>query len=163
MLRAARGARVPLGYAEDMARAVGDFGDEAAFAAAARALSKPFEKAKFKEAGGVLTFKSAPAIAALPVALDALRAGIEAISLDGIDEEDLIAPYLDYSAAGDFFVAKNGVRLTHSAARSVPVPMARLPLPIETLETLQDLAALTYVPASEASRAGAGAGAIDND
>ncbi|MEM9351185.1 MAG: hypothetical protein AAGA47_13065, partial [Pseudomonadota bacterium] len=163
LLRAARGARVPLGYAEDMARAVGDFGDEAAFAAAARALSKPFEKAKFEEADGVLTFKSAPAIAALPVALDALRAGIKTVTFDCIDEEDLIAPYLDHSAARGFFAAKHGVRLTHTAARSVPPPIARLHLPIDTLETLQALAALTYVPASEASREGAGAGAIDND
>ena len=49
---------------------------------------------------------------------------------------------------------------TDGANRSLP---GRLTLDMETYRTLADLAARTLVPASDASRAGAGAGDIDND
>jgi len=104
----------------------------------------------------------------VPIAIDALTAGAKRAELQGLDEPELIDPFLslahhqcavraEQKAAGRAILISPGWRVAKAPE------LTRLTLSIETVETLQRLAARTYVPATAASRAGAGAGAIDND
>ena len=162
LLRAARGVGVPLGHAEDLAHAVSDHGDANAIATASSALDRGWAPPRFEQDEG-LSFAHARAIAALPIALDALQSGMPWVKLLDLDEPALAPAYLDRAAAsqtgefvmeGDTIVA--GSRTAYSLRDRPEVSAAYW-------DKLTQLAARTYVPATDASRQGAGAGSIDND
>ena len=167
-LKAARGAGVPLGHAEEFSRAVG-----------ALALSNPMELHCVIVAlrttlddmtitnAGTLSIAPAPVILAAPMALDALRSGDQSVTLENIDAVPLLNAYLIAAHADLGLTVRLSGDGTTIAASQEPWPDYQ-PGPVDVADAVWDdlmaLAALTYVPASEASRiAGAGAGLSDND
>ena len=166
LLRAARGAGVPLSHAEDLAIAIADFGTNATLEAAANALAEGWCDVDFSENDGTIIFANARALVCLPVALDALSGGARRVELQSLDEPTLIEPYLAAARArvSVAATAQGEIWVLDHAEQALRKPlMDRFDPSQKVLETLGELAARTYVPASGASRDGAGAGAIDND
>ncbi|MEM1236738.1 MAG: hypothetical protein AAGI10_07195 [Pseudomonadota bacterium] len=167
LLRAGRGAGLPLSHAEDLSIAVAEHGDNAALEAAATALADGWTPARFEQKDELgIAFKDARALSALPVAIDALAARVPKVELRDLDAPELVAPFLAAASA------RVGVDARHSDKTWVLTggnPSAQSPKrdrfnpPQSVIDTLSELAARTYVPASSASRDGAGAGTIDND
>lgn len=142
-LKAARGAGVPLGHAEDFARAV-----------AMLAMIKPQALGEVPGAlQGDLVLKA-------PLAIDALRCGAKAVPLP---DHVLVAGYLARAAA-DFDMPFEYVSGVARRGGAMPAPrLGPVDVPDMVWGALDKLAQKTYVPATAASRAGAGAGSIDND
>lgn len=141
--KAARGADVPLGHAEDFARAVGML-----------AMTQP------DKLDCVTDALRSEEVVAVPLAIDALRCGAERVPLSG---SPLIAGYLD-RATLDFGVLIQWDGANISLGGNVPRPTkGPVAVPDQVWAALEAFAQKTYVPATAASRAGAGAGAIDND
>ncbi|MEM6896531.1 MAG: hypothetical protein AAF576_04080 [Pseudomonadota bacterium] len=162
LLRAARGAGVPLGHAEDLAHAVSDHGDANAITAASRALNQGWAPPLFEQYEGLI-FANARAIAALPIALDALQSGLPWVKLLDLDEAALAPAYLDHAAAsqaGEFVMEDD---MIVPGPRVSKRPKDRPEVSAACWGTLTQHAARTYVPATDTSRQGAGAGSIDND
>lgn len=144
-LKAARGAGVPLGHAEDFSAAVGFM---QTFDGLVGVLDEPLETS---------------AVMTMPLALDALIAGADEIAAN-IQDTALVEGYIglakrDYrlDLSFDGAVLRKGGTAPSLAKGPVAVPQA-------TFDYLNRFAAKTYVPATEASRlAGAGAGLTDND
>ncbi|MEO0485616.1 MAG: DUF3726 domain-containing protein [Pseudomonadota bacterium] len=163
LLRAARGAGLPLGHAEDWSRAVSMFGDEAALTALADAL-----EAGWPGPCDPTSAESAKALSALPPAVDALGAGAGRVVMRGVDYPALLAPYLDMERLGRGIHAVATVdgpdtHLTLGAPQPAVSRPQRMLMPQQLYDRLNTLAHRTYVPATAASRAGAGAGANDTD
>ncbi|MEM8592205.1 MAG: hypothetical protein AAGF13_06725 [Pseudomonadota bacterium] len=162
LLRAARGAGIPEGHSEDFAAALSAHGTTEALSAASRALRAGWSLPVFEERDGGLHFPNAQAFAALPTALDALRAGVIEVVLYNLDEPKLLGPYLAH--VGGFQAHASGETWILGVGNPPQLDHAdRVDLPEGLIQCLNEFAAKTYVPATQASRAGAGAGAIDND
>ncbi len=163
-LKAARGAGVPLGHAEDFARAIGTL-----------AMTAPGEISKLTNVlSGLFDVASSddpltldgPILMCAPLAIDALRAGECTVTLRRTEPEALLNAYLrnamqDY----DLYVKHSGGVLTAlPAGDPAPLPTAPINIPDHIWQEWEALAAKTYVPETEESRlAGAGAGLTDND
>lgn len=142
-LKAARGAQVPLGLAEDFARAV-----------ACIALKSPED---LTDAVAALETDE-PQSAALVV--DALRCGTPDVTWTG---SALIRGYLEQAGLEDgrgYTWTGSSVQIEATGPCAALGPVA---VPPDVWSQLEAWAHRTYVPATEASRQGAGAGAIDND
>ncbi|MEM6477597.1 MAG: hypothetical protein AAF841_08750 [Pseudomonadota bacterium] len=169
VLRACRGAGLPQSHGEDFAVAVSRFGDRAAIEALARALVAGWRMPSLREEGGRLWVSDARATCDLPVACDALFAGVSEVRLEALDEPGLIAPFLarETQERALFLRASGGPGLwvlkRRQPERELSPPGGRITVARETFNALQSHAAKTYVPATQTSRQGAGAGAIDND
>ena len=167
VLKAGRGAGVPLGHCEDLSRAAIYLAatDAAAFDCVPRSLVGPFPAADVLITGDTAVVQNARAVMAGPVAVDCLRAGLATVRLEQIDEPMVIFA----------LCAAMGVGVTHrfdagdlilapDATTPAPAPVGPVTIAQAAWDVLNDLAARTYVPATEASRlAGAGAGLTDND
>ncbi|MEL6913898.1 MAG: hypothetical protein AAFP13_05320 [Pseudomonadota bacterium] len=168
LLRAARGAGVPQSHGEDLARAVAAHGGSRAVSAACRALGRRWRVPGYALDGNTVIFPRARAVECLPVAIDALQADVEAAELADIDEPDLVAPFVAQAArVGRANLAmrasETGVVLEHGREAAPAPRQGRVEVAAEVHDLLSRFAARTYVAATAASRAGAGAGAIDND
>ena len=162
VLRAARGAGISLGWAEDVAQAIGFVGTDAALDELAEAFNEPWNVSvagsEFKGTG------LAPVIAGN----DAVLSGARGVIVPGFYPEmtgALIA--LQSAVSGkSILMDRRGQSIALSMGNG-PVAEAdsrRFKPSAGTLERLKGYAALTYVPETEASRlAGAGAGLTDND
>lgn len=141
--KAARGAGVPLGHAEDFARAV-----------AMLAMTRP------QDLWCVTQALDNGEIMQVPLAIDALRCGQAEVPLTGTP---LVQAYVD-RAALDYGMPMEWTGTVLRNGGQLPAPKATpTNVPLNVWDTLLGYAQRTYVPATEASRAGAGAGAIDND
>lgn len=141
--KAARGAGVPLGHAEDFARAV-----------AMLAMTRP------QDLWCVTQALDSGEVMQVPLAIDALRCGQDAVRLTGTP---LIQAYLDRAALDCGTPMEwSGGMVRYGGVLPVP-KIVPTDVPPDVWDTLLGYAQRTYVPATEASRAGAGAGAIDND
>lgn len=171
-LKAARGAGVPLGHAEDFSRAASHLiwlGD-VALTEAVDALAGPHEPVVYQVADGKMTILQANPLMALPVAIDAILTGMTKVVLKKTDALLLAKAYLHVAASERGIVLQaqlhdGDIIITPASHDAVfaDTPGA-VDISPEVWSRFERLAALTYVPASEASRrAGAGAGLTDND
>lgn len=164
--KAARGAGVPLGHAEDFGPVVAHMALQAPqqLACLSQVLSTPCAPFDSSEASGALTVNNAQVVIAAPIALDALRAGATSVHLCDVDTPTLLQAYCD--TAGDAALSKQGrdfvmVRVVPPAQKPA---IGAIEISDKIWSVLSEYAAKTYVPATEASRlAGAGAGLTDND
>jgi hypothetical protein len=161
VLKAARGAGVPLGCGEDLAQGAVTLAssDPSHLTELTVALAAPFEAPGERVA------------LAGPSAIDRVIAYGEVLRLESLDAPALLVAMVeDANSARDarILAARDGDVVTLTPSEEVPTPLTRRSGPLEVdpdlWRHLESLAAKTYVPASEASRvAGAGAGLTDND
>lgn len=161
--KAARGAGVPLGHCDDIGAAAAHLAatDPLRLDCVIGALSGPHVPVDMDGA----RFRNARAAMAGPIAIDAILAGAEEVTLENIDAPRLV---LAMCAARGVAVAQRseGTDLILNAKNEAVTPPAASSVTVSDLswDQLSTLAAKTYVPATEASRlAGAGAGLTDND
>ena len=168
VLKAARGAGVPLGHCEDLAAAAGYIAatDPGALGVFATILGASHDVPTCTSHGDTTTISTGSIAMAGPLAVDAIDAGAREVRLC-----DVSAPTLVFAL---FAVRRCAVahRFDGTDLIVTKTPGAAPPAPIvgpavvsgQLWQILADFAAKTYVPASEASRmAGAGAGLTDND
>jgi hypothetical protein len=165
VLKAARGAGVPLGHGEDLAAvAAGLALAEGGLAELVAVLAGPHEVVPPVVGGEKLIFANARAILAGPLALDAVQAGTDQAELRGLDAPLILKALAD--GRGNCGVEFQGDKVV--VMRIEPQPLRQIEGPIEVnpdiWAVLERYSRKTFVPASEASRlAGAGAGLTDND
>lgn len=163
-LKAARGAGLPIGHAEDFARAFGllaaqDFDDLASQINALKTdMHVGIQEDPLRLTGAC--------VMVMPMAIDAVRAGETDIRVEIGSDNSLAQAYLQV-AAQDHDVLLNLTPDGQLVPRARPfdaIPIAAISVASDVWSALSDLAARTYVPASESSRlSGAGAGLTDND
>ncbi len=174
LLKAGRGAGLPLGLAEDLAFCAPDIalGDtDTILSEVLTCLAQPFDPATADLSGQGTVMGTGNPLMTLPSALDLLSAGNGPIMLNDVPNalaNALIAGrqrierralWADWIEPGKLIL--HGWKSGHFSAPSQPERVSVAPA---LLTGLQDFAANTYVPESEASRlAGAGAGLTDND
>lgn len=168
VIKAARGAGVPLGHCEDLALAAGYLAatDPVRLACLTEALTGPHAVVLADWSPQVVQITDARAVMAGPVAVDALRAGASTVELQNIDAPRLVIALcaaqnmcVDHRFEGADLIIKLG-----DGPAPVPPTASAITVSGQLWTYLSDLAARTYVPASDASRlAGAGAGLTDND
>ncbi len=158
--RAARGAGVALGHAEDFGAAVAQLPTAADFESVLGQLDGPFDVTVAE--GPPLQLRG-PIIMILPMAIDAILAGEQTVVVGA--QGALAQAYLSRAKAstGSEMMLANGV-LRFADAADHPLASGPIDLPKDVVSYLTYFAKATYVPASEASRlSGAGAGLTDND
>ena len=162
VLRAARGAGVPLGWAEDVAHAIGFAATDVALDELAEAFKEPWNTSVADSE--IMGSGLAPIIAAC----DAVLSGARGVTVPRSYPEMTAALVALQSAVSGRSILMDwrGQSIALSIGNG-PVARAdhrRFEPSADTLERLKGYAALTYVPETEASRlAGAGAGLTDND
>ncbi len=160
-LKAARGAGVPLGHAEDFARAAGVMAmqDETTLLSLVNALDGPFDVTTTDDP---LQFHG-PLVMVAPLAIDALRSGTQRVVLN--DDGPALTAYLHLVAQDtDMSVKNEGGVLTLGGGEVPRIPIRSVTVPDAVWTVWEALAARTYVPETDASRlSGAGAGLTDND
>lgn len=164
--KAARGALVPLGHAEDFGPVVAYMAqyEPSQLSCLKIALEGPFAPAGIVEQDTVLMLDAVQTIIAAPIARDLIKAGEDVVRLCNVDAPDLLHFYC--ATFGDVTCAQDGddfiLRVTDTSPGRQAIQACDFPDDI--WQVLADFAAQTYVPATEASRlAGAGAGLTDND
>ena len=163
VLRAARGAGLPPGHAEDVAQAAvaALSRDPACAGAIAAALPAP-APAAFTVDGDRLHLAVTPVVWAGPMIRDALDAGAARIAAAGVDCPALLAAMLP-----DARLTWTGAdAIVQSAAdpATPPVPRGQIDVDPTAWAAFEEMAARTIVPETDLSRiAGAGAGVLDVD
>ena len=168
VMKAARGAGVPLGHCEDMALAAEYLAatDPVRLDCIEQALAGRHAPVAVVWTDTTLRIDAARAAMAGPVAVDALRAGYDVVVLKDVDAPRLVLALfagqrvcINHSFAGtDLIISRND-----GPPPAIPMAAA-VTVSGHLWAYLGDLAALTFVPATDASRlAGAGAGLTDND
>ena len=169
VVKATRGAGVPVGQAEDLATAMVIAPPEA-WAEIRDALDDPL-RLEVAQDGDQLIFPAARAVMDGPSAIDAAVIGQE-VYLGNLDAPIIFVMLCQVAerAAGcgfEYLFDDDGgllLRLAMGAGPERELPTGPIDVPEEIIGFLHVLAAKTYVPESEASRiAGAGAGLTDND
>lgn len=167
VLKAARGAGVPLGHCEDLAAVAGYLAatDAVALECLRDALAGPFDGVLGQSADGQLRITQGAVVMVGPYCVDGFQAGCTQIQIDNCPEPRLI---FAYCAAAGLGVSHefDGDTLILTRVDEAPAVPAAAPVTVaqSLWEYLNGLASKTYVPATEASRlAGAGAGLTDND
>lgn len=163
VVKAARGAGLPLGHCDDIGAAAAHLAatDPLRLDCVIVALRGPH--APVDMVGG--RFRNARAAMAGPIAVDMILSGAAEVTLEDIDAPRLV---LAICAARGVAVAQRseGKALILNLKNDTVTPPAARSVTVSDLlwGQLSTLAAKTYVPATEASRlAGAGAGLTDND
>ena len=155
LLKAGRGAGLPLGLAEDLATAGTDL------------LSR--DPTKADQITTALDPDPTGIAFTGPAALDAAVAGDLPQSVHAHGTADLFAAMLDVARRDRGLQAaltRDGDTLTLAKGQGAPasVPLGPVTVPEDHWTIWESLAARTYVPETEASRtSGAGAGLTDND
>ena len=163
-VKAARGAGLPLGHAEDIGRAAVFLAHWGELDILITALEGE-HVVRLPEDGRV---RNARAAMIGPTAIDLVQAGEGTVTLRDVDAPRLINALVEASPAGVVVSEADGeLILALDASRpveDVPSHEGPVDVPQPVVDALGALAARTYVPATEASRlAGAGAGLTDND
>lgn len=170
LLKAGRGAGLPLGCVEDLALAMA-IAPAPVWEVLSDALHGPFEPSTPDEIDGQLVYETARVALDGPAAIDAAICGQD-VYLGNLDAplilvmlarvaEDATGQGFEY-----LFDDDGGVLLRLSSDPVTPLerPTDRAEIPESAWGLMNILAAKTYVPESEASRvSGAGAGLTDND
>ncbi|MCO4848769.1 MAG: DUF3726 domain-containing protein [Yoonia sp.] len=168
VMKAARGAGIPLGHCEDMALAAGYLAatDPVRLDCIEAALTGPHTPVAAVWTDHTLQIAAARAAMAGPVAVDALRSGYDNVVLKDLDAPRLVlALFAGQGICVSHHFAGADLTISRDDGPTPPAPMAAAVTVSGHLWTyLGDLAARTYVRATDASRlAGAGAGLTDND
>ena len=159
--KAALGAGLPLGQAEDLGRVAiylaGTGGDVDVISAALKDHTAPqvvWEDQKLRVTAG------APGLVA-PIIVDAFAMGITRAELAGATQAGLVRAFL---AAAGYDVIIDGKAVSLNAKMPPDTPVGPVAIAESIWTGWAAFAAKTYVPASAASRlAGAGAGLTDTD
>ena len=164
--KAARGAGIPLGHAEDFGPIVAHIAvhNPSALACLEAVLNSPQRPIAMQSDTSCILISAAQVIFAAPTSLDLIKAGAKRVELLDPDAPALLEAYCD--ASGITACARSGAvyTITHSTEDFVADPIQAADFPEDIWKILSEFAARTYVPASEASRlSGAGAGLHDND
>ena len=155
LVKAGRGAGLPLGLAEDLAAAATDL------------LSR--DPAKAAQVTAALDPDPVGIAFTGPAAIDACLAGETPQTFSAPGTADLATAMIDLARRDRALAAtltRDGDTLTLTEGRGdpAPVPLGPVTVPEDHWQIWDSLAARTYVPETEASRAaGAGAGLTDND
>lgn len=146
-LKAARGVGIPTGLAEDFARAVRHL-----------AATEPAHLAC-----AVSALADRDVIYAAPVIVDDLRISDADVAVPATMDVIMLRAYLG-RASLDFELPLTCAQGVARRGGAIPQPqMGPIDVPAAIWEALNAHAALTYVPATDANRSGAGAGLTDND
>ncbi len=171
LLKAGIGDGLPLGHAQDLSGlAPLLMSDPQLLAMAAAALDGGHHRPGIEGTDDHAVVERSDVLMAAPMVIDALVAGTRRVVMHNLDWPLLLWPFLAH--AGQVYDMK--FALSNSGKGTVMVTVADedelepfgapQAVPLDVLDRLNGLAAKTYVPASEASRAaGAGAGLTDND
>jgi hypothetical protein len=160
--KAARGAGIPLGHAQDLGRV-------ASYLAATGSQVTPITDALQENPSQVdviwghaeITVVTGPAAMIGPIIRDAFDMGFEKATLADITQAPLVAAFL---AANGMAQKWTGPVVSMSDTSVLKPKCKHVMIPMDDWQVWNDLAAKTYVPQSKASRlAGAGAGLTDND
>jgi len=171
LLKAGRGAGLPLGHAQDFSGMAGLLmSDPKLFAIATAALEGPHHRVRREGTVEHVVIEQARIAMAAPSIWDAFQCGAKRVVCHGLDWPQLLWPVILrarqlYGLDLEFAVMdRDTIVLSLSAGAPMQDVGPAQPVPLVPLARLEVLAAKTYVPASEASRqAGAGAGLTDND
>lgn len=166
VLRAARGAGLPLGWAEDLADAIRFLAHGPGTDGALRALADCLETQAGPARIEGQHIQAEHPVAAAVTAFDMVLADLGPVTFDHATHPVSCALICAAMVSADRDLALEGNALSLSAPAKRPVPgVGPVEIASDVLERLGALAALTYVPETEASRrAGAGSGsASDND
>jgi hypothetical protein len=160
--KAARGAGIPLGQAEDLGRiAIYLASTSKVVTAITNALQEDPSNVDVVWGKDAITVKSGPAALLGPIIRDAFAMGCSTATLADLDHAPLIAAYL---ADGGIALTWDGKTLERSDTTVIKPTCNPVAIPDVDWSIWAALAANTYVPQSEESRlAGAGAGLNDND
>lgn len=170
VLKAGRGAGLPLGCAEDLARAM-EIAPAPVWEVLPSALEGAFPQDVPTDNNGQLIYETARIALDGPAAIDAALCGQE-VYLGNLDAPLVLVMLCRVAEEATeqgfeyLFDEDGGVLLRLSGAPVGPLerPVDRADIPQSVWGFLNILAAKTYVPESEASRiSGAGAGLSDND
>jgi hypothetical protein len=158
--KAARGACIPLGQAEDLGRvAVYLAATGSGVTAITNALQERY--APLALDWDTVTVLSGQAALVAPAIRDAFMMGYDSAELADITHAPLVGAFLGQSGIA---LRWEGLRLTRSDTTVLSAACKPVTIPPEDWAIWSNLAANTYVPETDASRlAGAGAGLNDND
>lgn len=161
-LKAARGAGISLGQAEDLARtAVYLAGTSGDVRSITDALQEPTVAADVTWGDDTITINTGSAAVIGPIIRDAFAMGYNSATLADLAQAPLIAAVL---AENGVSLTWDGTTLARSDTTVIKLTCKAVVIPAADWTIWRDLAAKTYVPESDASRlAGAGAGLTDND
>ncbi|TDT74099.1 hypothetical protein BDE40_2885 [Litoreibacter halocynthiae] len=170
LLKAGLGAKLPLGHSQDVSgMAALLMSDPKLFAMAAAALEGPHAPVRCEGTAEHMVIDDARIAMAGPALADAFVCGAKRVVLHDLDWPQLLWPVLVRTEQ----VYGISLAIDRPDARTIMVSTAKQglkplgppqPIPLLPLARLQELAAKTFVPFSEASRqSGAGAGLQDND
>lgn len=160
--KAARGAGIPLGQAEDLGRVAqylaGTGGD---LALITTALKEPLVPVDVEWGVHALEIHAGAVALVGPVVRDAFHMGINLAVLPQPDHAALVGAYLVQGGIG---VSVDDCRVSRKVDVTPKTPRGPVEIADPLWQVWAALAARTYVPESDASRtAGAGAGLTDND
>lgn len=160
--KAARGAGIPLGQAEDLGRiAIYLAGTGGNVSAVTRALQEPATTVDMIWSSDAVSVKSGPAALIGAIIRDAFAMGYDAAVLADLDHAPLVGAFLAESGVA---LRWDGRVLTRSDTTVLQPACRPVAIPAADWDVWGAYAAETYVPETEASRlVGAGAGLNDND
>lgn len=160
--KAARGAGIPLGHAQDLGRVASYLAATGSqVAPITKALEEPQTPIDIVWGDAEITVVAGSAAMIGPILRDAFNMGFEKATLADIAHAPLIAAFL---ASGGIAQKWSGPVISVSDTSVLKPKCQHVTIPASDWKFWSALAAKTYVPQSEASRlAGAGAGLTDND
>lgn len=160
--KAALGAGIPLGQAEDLGRvAIYLAGTDGDLEIIVNALTEPQGPLDLKWDSHRIHILTGPVSLASSVIRDAFAMGVDTAVLEDAAHVPLVAAVLTHAGVA---VSVSGTTLTRAGVATVQTPRGPVDVPDDVWRVWTGWAAKTYVPESDASRtAGAGAGLTDND
>ena len=160
--KAARGAGIPLGQAEDLGRTaiyLASTGGDVS--AVTRALQEEHTTVDMNWSSDTVLVTSGPVALIGPMIRDAFAMGYDTAVIADIDHATLVGAFL---AENGVALRWDGRTLTRSDTSVLTLTCKPVTIPAAAWTVWGDYAAKTYVPETDASRlAGAGAGLTDND
>jgi hypothetical protein len=160
--KAARGAGIPVGQAEDLGR-IASFlaGTGSSIAPITAALQEPIHAVDVRWADGRVDVIKGPAALIAPIIRDAFAMGCQTAVLNDTAHAPLVGAFLAQSGIAQKW---DGKTVTPSDTTILTPACKAVTIPQTDWQIWLDFAARTYVPQSDASRlGGAGAGLNDND
>lgn len=160
--KAARGAGIPLGQAEDLGRvAVYMAGTGGSISAVTSALKENPATVDIRWNSDAVAVSSGHAALVGPIIRDAFAMGYDTAVLADLNHAPLVGAFLAESGVA---LRWDGCVLTRSDTSVLEIRCKPVKIPAVDWAIWGDYAAKTYVPETEASRlGGAGAGLTDND
>lgn len=160
--KAARGAGIPLGHAEDLSRVAGYLAATGStLAPITAALCEPLQPIDVKWDNAEITVFAGSAALIAPIIRDAFEMGCTQATLADLVHAPLVGAFL---ASASISQKWTGPVVEISDTTVLKPKCQAVAVPTDDWQVWCDLAAKTYVPQSDASRlAGAGAGLTDND